>query len=125
MKYPAAFQVAANGSLPSFMDIKELTARMHQFVASKGWYQPGSPRPQTPRNLAASLAIEAAEVLECFQWEESISDRESLASELADVALYLLQLASVTDIDLEQAVLLKLQQNYDRSWDPPPEENHA
>jgi NTP pyrophosphatase (non-canonical NTP hydrolase) len=106
------------------MDIKELTARMHEFVTSKGWYQTGSPRPQTPRNLAASLAIEASEVLECFQWEESISDRESLASELADVALYLLQLASVADIDLEQAVLMKLQQNYERSWDTPPPENH-
>jgi NTP pyrophosphatase (non-canonical NTP hydrolase) len=40
-----------------------------------------------------------------------------LASELADVALYLLQLAQITGIDLEKAVLAKLDQNYGRIWD--------
>lgn len=43
--------------------LAELTADMHAFVAAKGWYAPESPRPQTPRNIATSLAIEAAEVL--------------------------------------------------------------
>jgi len=97
------------------MDIQALTAAMHAFVASKGWYAPDSPRPQTPRNLAASLAIEAAEVLEHYQWAETAAPAE-LAGELADVALYLLQLASVTGVDLEQAVLDKLKVNYGRSW---------
>jgi len=106
------------------MDIKELTQRMHRFVTAKGWYKDDSPRPQTPRNLAASLAIEAGEVLECFQWEQHPPDQDALASELADVALYLLQLASVSNIDLEQAILMKLQHNYDRSWDSPPAEEH-
>jgi len=41
------------------MDIKELTERMHAFVRSKGWYEPDSSRPQTPRNLAISLSLEA------------------------------------------------------------------
>ena len=98
---------------------------MHAFVRAKGWYEPGSPRPQTPRNLAASLAIEAAEVLEHFQWGEQAPTPE-LAGELADVALYLLQLASVTGVDLEQAILDKLRVNYTRQWDqagaPPPSE---
>ena len=97
------------------MDIQALTQAMHAFVASKGWDAPGSPRPQTPRNLAASLAIEAAEVLEHYQWADN-AETEALADELADVALYLLQLASVTGIDLEQAILNKLKVNYGRQW---------
>jgi NTP pyrophosphatase (non-canonical NTP hydrolase) len=97
------------------MDLSELTAAMHAFVTAKGWDAPGSPRPQTPRNLAASLAIEAAEVLEHYQWDGA-AEPAALAGELADVALYLLQLASVTGIDLEQAILEKLKTNYGREW---------
>ena len=99
------------------MDIKELTARMHKLVASKGWYAAGTKRPQTPKNLSISLALEAAEILEHFQWREDAKDKDELASELADVTLYLLQLASVTGIDLEQAVLKKLEVNASRTWD--------
>jgi 8-oxo-dGTP diphosphatase len=99
------------------MDIKELTEKMHAFVRSKGWYEPDSRRPQTPRNLAISLSLEAGEVLEHFQWQDALKDREELAGELADVALYLLQLASVSGIDLEQAILKKLETNANRRWD--------
>jgi NTP pyrophosphatase (non-canonical NTP hydrolase) len=99
------------------MNIQELTEEMHRFVRSQGWYEPGSPRPQTLRNLAVSLNLEAAEVLEHFQWRESLADRDELANELADVALYLLQIASVAGIDLEDAILNKLSQNYRRVWD--------
>jgi len=99
------------------MDIKQLTDEMNRFVRSKGWYEENSQRPQTPRNLAISLALEAAEILEHFQWRAEIKDREELASELADVALYLLELASVTGIDLEKAVLDKLEVNKTREWD--------
>ncbi len=98
------------------MDIRELTAAMHAFVQSKGWYKPDSPRPQTPRNIAISLSVEAAEVLEHFQWGEQPLDHTALASELADVALYLLQLASLCEIDLEQAILDKLAHNARREW---------
>lgn len=101
------------------MELKELEARMHAFVASKGWYEPDSPKAQTARNLAASLAIEAAEVLEHFQWREDVADRQALAGELADVALYLLQLASVAGVDLEAAVLEKLAVNQQREWPDP------
>jgi 8-oxo-dGTP diphosphatase len=103
------------------MDIRELTERMHEFVRSKGWYEPESKRPQTPRNLAISLSLEANEVLEHFQWRDDLKDKDELASELADVALYLLQLASVSGIDLEQAVLKKLETNASRSWDNGPQ----
>ncbi len=99
------------------MDIQELTDRMNDLVRSKGWYDPDSKRPQTPRNLAISLALEAAEILEHFQFRENPRDRKELADELADVALYLLQLAFVTDIDLEKAILEKIEINRTREWD--------
>lgn len=99
------------------MDLQQLTQHMHAFVQAKGWYDADSKRPQTPRNIATSLAIEIGEVLEHFQWTEEAKDPEALASELADVALYLLQLASVCQIDLEQAILDKLAINYGRTWD--------
>ena len=96
--------------------IQELTDEMNRFVAAMGWYDDGSPCPQTPRNVAISLALEAAEVLEHYQWGEQ-AHAAALAGELADVALYLLQLAYLTGIDLEQAILDKLAVNYGRDWD--------
>ncbi len=101
------------------LTLNELTERMHAFVRSKGWYDADTKRPQTPRNLSISLALEAAEILEHFQWNESF-DQEALSEELADVALYLLQLASVSGIDLQQAVLDKLEINASREWDTTP-----
>lgn len=97
------------------MDLRALEEAMEQFVMAKGWYDPNSPRPQTPRNLAISLVLEAAEVLELFQWKEA-ADREALAEELADVMLYLLQLARLHGIDLGEAVMAKLARNYQREW---------
>jgi NTP pyrophosphatase (non-canonical NTP hydrolase) len=101
------------------MDVKELTEAMHKFVASNGWYEPDSPRPQSLRNLAISLNLEAGEVLEHFQWHEQLEDPDEFGAELADVALYLLQIASLAGIDLEQAILKKLERNYRRTWDTP------
>jgi 8-oxo-dGTP diphosphatase len=98
------------------MEIKELTQKMHDFVGTKGWYAADSPKPQTPRNLAISLAIESMEVLEHFQWDDSIQDQKEFEQELADVALYLLQLASITGVDLERVILDKLEKNYTRTW---------
>jgi len=95
--------------------IEELTKEMNRFVQAMGWYDADSPVAQTPRNIAISLSLESAEVLEHFQWGEEF-DREELAGELADVALYLIQLAYLTDIDLEQAIVDKLKINYRRVW---------
>lgn len=99
------------------MDLQELTQAMHDFVRSQGWYEANSLRPQTLRNLAISLSLEANEVLEHFQWDEQLDDPQGFADELADVALYLLQIASLSGVDLEQAILNKLQKNYTRKWD--------
>jgi NTP pyrophosphatase (non-canonical NTP hydrolase) len=104
------------------MTLAELTESMHAFVRAKGWYEPESPKPQTLRNLAISLSLEAAEVLEHFQWQDVLPDsidsqaRDAIGAELADVALYLLQLASLGGIDLERAILDKLNTNYQRTW---------
>jgi len=97
------------------MTIQELTDEMNRFVEEMGWYRDDSPWPQTPRNIAISLSLEAAEVLEHFQWGED-ANGDALAGELADVALYLLQLAYLTGIDLERAILDKLAVNYHRDW---------
>ncbi len=96
--------------------LKDLTAAMHTFVASKGWYEPTSKKPQTSKNLAISLVLEATEVLEHFQWSEDSNDKDELAAELADVMLYLLQLASISEIDLGAAVEAKLAKNKTREW---------
>lgn len=103
----------------SQMDIQQLTEVMHDFVRSRGWYEPDSSRPQTLRSLAISLSLEANEVLEFFQWREELVDQEEFSDELADVALYLLQIASVSGINLESAILAKLEKNYQRKWDEP------
>jgi NTP pyrophosphatase (non-canonical NTP hydrolase) len=104
-------------TLSWFMDIEALTQEMHRFVRAQGWYEPDSPRPQTLRNMAISLSLEAGEVLEHFQWGDQDPDLQALGDELADVALYLLQLASVAGVDLEQAILTKLERNYTRNWE--------
>jgi len=98
------------------MDLKELTQQMNDLVRHHGWYEPDSPKQQTARNLAISLNLETSEVLEHFQWSAETADPEGLRGELADVALYLLQLASVEGIDLEKAVLDKIRTNWKRSW---------
>ena len=93
--------------------IKELTGDMNAFVKAMGWYRPDSEFEQSPRNIAISISLEAAEILEHFQWGEN-ADAEALAEELADVALYLLQLAYLMDLDLSEAIKDKLERNYRR-----------
>jgi NTP pyrophosphatase (non-canonical NTP hydrolase) len=95
------------------LTLQELTDAMNAFVEAMGWYEPDSASQQSPRNIAISLSLEAAEVLEHYQWGDR-ADSEALAEELADVLLYLLQLAYLTGIDLGDAVMQKLATNYER-----------
>jgi NTP pyrophosphatase (non-canonical NTP hydrolase) len=99
------------------MELGALTAAMHEFVQSKGWYEGDSPRPQSQKNLAISLSLEASEVLQLFQWQDQVQSADQLADELADVMLYTLQLASVSGVELEAAVLAKLRRNATRTWE--------
>ena len=95
------------------MNIPELQARLRRFAADRDW-QPY----QTPKNLAMAMTVEAAELLEIFQWltpEQSLqldeAQRQHLGEELSDVLLYLLQIADHSGVDLGSAVERKLQLN--------------
>jgi dCTP diphosphatase len=94
-------------------DIQALQASLRTFAAERDWEQFHS-----PKNLASALSVEAAELLEHFQWlteDQSRSmpttKREAIAEEIADVLLYLLQLADKLDIDPMEAAHKKLQIN--------------
>ena len=73
------------------------------FVAARDWEQFHS-----PENLAKSIAIEAAELLECFQWGEDPDDEQRVQEELADVLTYCYLLAAKLGVDPEQVILDKL-----------------
>src|SRR5690606_34884595 len=97
-------------------EIQELQAALRRFASERDWGQFHS-----PKNLAASLSIEAAEVLEHFQWlteEQSRqlddAQRQAVGQEIADVLLYLLQLADGLGIDPLQAARDKLALNEQR-----------
>ncbi len=94
-------------------EIKEITAKMLQFREERDWKQF-----HNHKDVALSLVLEAAEVLEHFQWkspEEVVRHgkerKEALADELADVAWYLFELAHDLDIDLPQAIASKMKKN--------------
>jgi NTP pyrophosphatase (non-canonical NTP hydrolase) len=95
------------------MTLDELQRAMDEFVRSRGWYEETGGKPQSPRNLAASISLEASEILECFQWSDDVDEHE-VGAELADVLLYVCQLANVLRIDLNRAVAGKLALNHSR-----------
>lgn len=64
----------------------------------------------TPSNLAKSISIEAAELLELFQWSDTF-DKGKLAEELADVLIYSFTLADTVGLDIEDIILSKLKKN--------------
>ena len=93
--------------------IDTLREKLRQFAAERDWEQFHS-----PKNLATALAVEAAELLELFQWlsddqSRSLSmDKKAAAGhEMADVLLYLIQLADKLDIDLLEAAKTKIEIN--------------
>ncbi len=76
--------------------MKEITEALRKFNEERDW-EPF----HTPENLAKSIAIEAGELLECFQWD-SRYDREALSDEIADVMLYCLMLADKAGLDMKK-----------------------
>jgi NTP pyrophosphatase (non-canonical NTP hydrolase) len=68
----------------------------------------------TPENLAKSISIEAAELLENFQWNSKDYDIENIKDELADIMTYVILFADCFDFDLEQIVLDKLKKNEEK-----------
>ena len=94
-------------------DFEKTLTRIRQFRDDREWMQF-----HNPKNLAISINLEAAELLEHFQWksmEESETHakaaRVEISEEIADVAIYLLELADNLGIDLLAAVNAKLAKN--------------
>ncbi|MDH4134871.1 MAG: nucleotide pyrophosphohydrolase [Gammaproteobacteria bacterium] len=97
-------------------ELQSLTESLRAFARERDWEQFHS-----PKNLASALSVEAAELLEHFQWlteEQSRvlagDKRAAVAAEAADVLLYLLQLCDKLDIDLTQAARDKLARNAEK-----------
>jgi NTP pyrophosphatase (non-canonical NTP hydrolase) len=97
-------------------DLLALRDALRAFAAERDW-----DRFHTPKNLAAALAVEAAELLEPFQWltaEESAAltdeQRAAVREEMADVLLYLVRLADRLDVDLLAAARDKMRRNAEK-----------
>jgi len=95
---------------------RELRDQLRAFAAERDWDQFHS-----PRNLATALAVEAAELLEPFQWLDEAQARDlpaatraAVEEEMADVLLYLVRLADRLDVDLERAAKAKIARKADK-----------
>jgi NTP pyrophosphatase (non-canonical NTP hydrolase) len=95
--------------------LAELREAVHRFVAERDWQQFHS-----PKNLSMAMAIEAAELMEHFQWltieasrqlKEDGPRREAVGEELADVFCYLLALSNELELDITSALHRKMQKN--------------
>jgi NTP pyrophosphatase (non-canonical NTP hydrolase) len=99
------------------MNLHELKSRLREFAGERDWEQFHS-----PKNLAMALIVEAAELVEHFQWlseEESLdlpdSALKEVAEEIADIQIYLVRLADKLEIDILAAAEEKLAEN-DRKY---------
>lgn len=104
------------------MNVLALADIIEEFNRARGWGE------RSPNHFAVSVAVEAAELLECFQWLDDAEARERIdqdgefrervSSEIADVAIYLFTLCRACHLRLDEAVLAKLRVNAARF--PPP-----
>ena len=97
-------------------ELIELRDKLRAFAAERDWDQFHS-----PKNLASALAVEAAELLEPFQWlteeqSRNLDDKQcrAVTDELADVQIYLIRLADKLNVDLLQAVRAKIARNAEK-----------
>lgn len=102
-------------------DIQQLTQDLRDFAQVRQWEMFHS-----PKNLASALSVEAAELLEHFQWMSEAKSRNltaakraEIGTEIADVFLYLLQLADKLDIDVIEAAKSKMLANASKYPVPP------
>jgi len=102
-----------DSDLAAVSDLESLRDALRVFCAARDWH-----RYHTPKNLVMALSVEAAELVEHFQWatpEESLNldaaKREAVADEIADVLIYLTELADVTGIDMIAAARAKIVKN--------------
>lgn len=83
-----------------------ISNEIKKFVDDRDWN-----KFHTPENLAKSISIEANELLECFQWDNTNFDLQNVKEELADVINYCIQMAQVLNLDIENIVLEKIEKN--------------
>ncbi len=97
------------------MNLGEITRTLIEFREKRRWE-----RYHTPKNLAISAAVELGELLELFQWKsdeevlELLKDREyreRIGEEISDVMIYLLILAHECGVDIENALISKIEKN--------------
>ncbi len=85
---------------------KKTIERIRKFTEDRDWDQFHS-----PANLAKSISIEANELLECFQWSDDDYDLEQVKEELADVIVYCQDMLDKLNLDVDEIVNSKMEQN--------------
>jgi len=85
---------------------QETIDRIRKFTVDRDWEQFHS-----PANIAKSIVIEAAELLECFQWSEEEYDIQHVKEELADVMVYSQNLLDALNLDADEIINMKMTQN--------------
>lgn len=85
---------------------EETIERIRKFTEERDWDQFHS-----PANIAKSIVIEAAELLECFQWDEEGFDIQHVKEELADVVVYCQDMLDKLGLDVDEIVNMKMAQN--------------
>ncbi len=98
------------------MDLTNVKNQIAQFIRERDWEQFHS-----PKNLSMSIAIEAAELMEHFQWANTVEEsksvlndpaqRNEIQDEIADIAIYLIDFCNLYGIDLEQSIQNKMAKN--------------
>lgn len=88
---------------------QELLLKIRKFNEDRDWDQFHS-----LENLAKSVAIEAGELLECFQWENENYDKQAVCEEMADVFTYLVDMADRLDVDLLEITDKKMDKNIEK-----------
>lgn len=84
--------------------MKDIIEEIKKFNEERDWT-----KFHTPDNLAKSISIEAAELLECFQWSGNDYNKQEVYEELADVFTYCFQMAISLDVDPKEIILKKLE----------------
>ncbi len=85
---------------------QETIDRIRKFTEDRDWDQFHS-----PENIAKSIVIEAAELLECFQWDGENFDKQHVQEELADVIVYIQNMLDKLGLDVDEIVNAKMTQN--------------
>lgn len=96
--------------------IQQLKKDIKEFVKGRNWEQFHS-----PKNLSMSLSIEAAELMEHFQWTNTVDEavkvlkdkrkRSEVEDEVADIAIYLIDFCNLYNVDFEKAIIKKMKKN--------------